>query len=112
MCVFILKFSTTLARFTESVSLIFCSKLPDPAVITELEQKLDELQSETKQLKEKLLSAEEEVKATTTRLNRAQMDIRSLEDTLQEKDESNTRLRDKLSRLEVGNVLSYNADSR
>ncbi|XP_074540150.1 cingulin isoform X3 [Halichoeres trimaculatus] len=76
-------------------------RLPNPAVISELEQKLDELQIETKQLKEKLSLAEEEVKATTTRLNRAQSDIRSLEDTLQEKDESNTRLRDKLSRLEA-----------
>ncbi|XP_034553977.1 cingulin isoform X2 [Notolabrus celidotus] len=76
-------------------------RLPSPAVISELEQKLDESQSEANQLKEKLLLAEEDVKATTTRLNRAQTDIKSLEDTQQEQQEANMRLREKLSRLEA-----------
>ncbi|KAM6995094.1 cingulin isoform 2-T2 [Tautogolabrus adspersus] len=76
-------------------------RLPNPAIITELEQKLDETRGEASQLKEKLSLAEEEVKATNTRLNRANMDIKTLEDAQKEQEEANTRLREKLSRLEA-----------
>ncbi|XP_042346342.1 cingulin isoform X2 [Plectropomus leopardus] len=76
-------------------------RLPDPAVISELEQKLSDTCAEATQLKEKLSLAEEEVEATKTRLNRAQMDIKSLQDAQQEQEEANTRLKEKLSRLEA-----------
>ncbi|XP_041650288.1 cingulin isoform X1 [Cheilinus undulatus] len=76
-------------------------KLPNPAIITELEQKLDETRSEANQLKEKLSLAEEEAKATDTRLIRAQIDIKTLEDAQQEQEGANARLREKLSRLEA-----------
>ncbi|KAM7420829.1 hypothetical protein PAMA_015170 [Pampus argenteus] len=76
-------------------------QLPDPAIITELEQKLDEAHSESRQLKEKLLSVEEELEARKTRLSKAQVDLKSLEDAQQEQTDANTRLREKLSRLEA-----------
>nr|XP_033496918.1 cingulin isoform X1 [Epinephelus lanceolatus] len=76
-------------------------RLPDPSVISELEQKVSEAQGEATQLKEKLLLAEEEVETSKTRLSRAQMDIKSLEDAQQEQEEANTRLKEKLSRLEA-----------
>ncbi|XP_020497608.2 cingulin isoform X1 [Labrus bergylta] len=76
-------------------------RLPNPAIITELEQKLDETRGEASQLKEKLSLAEEEVKATNNRLNKANMDIKTLEDLQKEQEEANTRLREKLSRLEA-----------
>ncbi|CAJ1062269.1 cingulin isoform X1 [Xyrichtys novacula] len=76
-------------------------QLPNPAIISELEQKLDESRHEANQLKEKLSLAEEEVKSTNTRFSRAQLDIKSLEDIQLEQEEANTRLREKLSRLEA-----------
>uniref|UniRef100_UPI0037E9867E cingulin isoform X2 n=1 Tax=Semicossyphus pulcher TaxID=241346 RepID=UPI0037E9867E len=76
-------------------------RLPDPAVISELEQKLDDTRSEVSQLKEKLSVAEEEVKAGETRLHRAQMDVKSLRDAQGDQEEANTRLKEKLSRLEA-----------
>uniref|UniRef100_A0A3P8RVJ7 Cingulin n=1 Tax=Amphiprion percula TaxID=161767 RepID=A0A3P8RVJ7_AMPPE len=76
-------------------------RLPDPATITELEQKLGDAQSEAKQLKEKLSSAEDELEASKTRLSRAQIDINSLRDAQEEQEEANARLREKLSRLEA-----------
>ncbi|XP_038567354.1 cingulin isoform X1 [Micropterus salmoides] len=75
-------------------------RLPDPAIISELEQKLDETRSEASRLKETLSLAEEELEASKTRLSRAQMDVKSLQDAKQEQEEANTRLKDKLSRLE------------
>ncbi|XP_051812261.1 cingulin isoform X3 [Acanthochromis polyacanthus] len=76
-------------------------RLPDPATLTELEQKLDVAQSEAKQLKEKLSSAEDELEGSKTRLSRAQIDINSLRDAQKEQEEANARLREKLSRLEA-----------
>ncbi|KAM9353658.1 cingulin [Symphorus nematophorus] len=76
-------------------------KLPDPAIISELEQKLGETCSEASQLKEKLSLAEEELEASKTRLSRAQMDVKSLQDAQQEQEDANTRLKEKLSRLET-----------
>lgn len=62
---------------------------------------------EASQLKEKLSLAEEEVAASKTHLSRAQMDVKSLQDAQQEQEEANARLREKLSRLEVGPVRSH-----
>nr|XP_046255805.1 cingulin isoform X3 [Scatophagus argus] len=76
-------------------------QLPNPAIISELEQKLDEAHREANQLKEKLSLAEEELEASKTRLSRAQMDIKSLQDAQQEQEEVNIRLKEKLSRLEA-----------
>ncbi|XP_028985679.1 cingulin isoform X2 [Betta splendens] len=75
-------------------------RLPDPAVISELEQKLGEATAEAIKLKEKLSLAEEELGTSNTRLSRAQADLKSLQDAEQEQKEVNTRLREKLSRLE------------
>ncbi|XP_037640944.1 cingulin isoform X2 [Sebastes umbrosus] len=76
-------------------------RLPDPTIISELEQKLGETRGEASQLKEKLSLAEEEVEASKTHLNRAQMDVKSLQDAQREQEEANSRLREKLSRLEA-----------
>ncbi|XP_008287131.1 cingulin [Stegastes partitus] len=76
-------------------------RLPDPATITELEQKLGDAQSEARQLKEKLSSAEDELESSKTRLSRAQIDLNSLQDAQQEQEEANARLKEKLSRLEA-----------
>ncbi|XP_031155152.1 cingulin isoform X2 [Sander lucioperca] len=76
-------------------------RLPDPAIISALEEKLGETQDEANQLKEKLSLAEEEVEASKTRLSSAQMDVKSLQDAQQEQEEANTRLKEKLSRLEA-----------
>jgi len=51
--------------------------------------------------------AEEDAVASRTLLKRAQMDIKSLQDAEQDQEDANTRLREKLSRLEVGHVLSH-----
>ncbi|XP_056900645.1 cingulin isoform X4 [Takifugu flavidus] len=75
-------------------------KLPDPVVITELEDKLEETRREAGQLKEKLSSAEEELEGCKTRLGRAQGEVQSLQECQQELEEANTRLKEKLSRLE------------
>ncbi|XP_068179773.1 cingulin isoform X3 [Antennarius striatus] len=76
-------------------------RLPDPAVVSELEQKLEDARREVSQLKEKLLITEEELEASNTRLSRAQTDLKSLQDTQQEQMEANTRLKEKLLRLEA-----------
>ncbi|XP_070823331.1 cingulin [Chaetodon trifascialis] len=76
-------------------------QLPDPAFISELEQKLGEARGEAAQLKEKLVLAEEELEASKTHLSRAQKDVNSLKDAQQEQEEANTRLKEKLSRLEA-----------
>ncbi|XP_062279359.1 cingulin isoform X1 [Scomber scombrus] len=76
-------------------------RLPDPTIISELEQKLDEARSEANHLKEKLSLAEEELEASNTHLSRAQVDHKSLEDAKQEQEEANRRLKEKLSRLEA-----------
>ncbi|KAA8591629.1 hypothetical protein FQN60_017003 [Etheostoma spectabile] len=74
---------------------------PDPDTISALEEKLGETQNEVSKLKEKLSLAEEEVEASKTRLIRAQMDVKSLQVAQQEQEEANTRLKEKLSRLEA-----------
>ncbi|AWO96588.1 putative cingulin [Scophthalmus maximus] len=76
-------------------------RLPDPATISELEQKLVGAQSEASQLKEKLSLAEEELEAIKTQLSKAQMDFNLLQDSQQEQKDTNTRLKEKLSRLEA-----------
>nr|XP_020462886.1 cingulin [Monopterus albus]XP_020462887.1 cingulin [Monopterus albus]XP_020462888.1 cingulin [Monopterus albus] len=76
-------------------------QLPDPTIISELEQKLGEARNEASQLKQKLSLAEEEMEASETRFSRAQMDLKSLQDAQQEQEEANTRLKEKLSRLEA-----------
>lgn len=79
-----------------------CVQLPDPAVVLEMEQNLKESQSEASQLKDKLSVATVELEATKTRLSRAQTDVKSLQSSQEEQEEANKRLREKLSRLEVG----------
>lgn len=81
-----------------------CLQLPDPAVVSELEQKLEEQRGEARQLKERLSAAEEELGASNARLSRAQMDAKSLQDSQQVQEEANARLKEKLSRLEVGHI--------
>nr|XP_019948190.1 PREDICTED: cingulin-like [Paralichthys olivaceus] len=76
-------------------------RLPDPATISELEQKLVEAGVEANQLKEKLSLAEEEVESRKTQISRAQMDLKSLQDSQQEQKDANARLKEKLSRLEA-----------
>lgn len=65
------------------------------------------MRGEANHLKEKLSLAEEEVEAGKTCLNRAQMDVKSLQDAQQAQEEANTRLKEKLSHLEVGHILSH-----
>ncbi|KAM9724571.1 cingulin isoform 2-T4 [Menidia menidia] len=76
-------------------------RLPSPAIVSELEQKLGEAQSEATQLKEKLSLAEEELDDTKARLSRAQVDVSSLQDAQKDQETTNNRLKDKLSRLET-----------
>ncbi|KAM8870054.1 cingulin isoform 3-T5 [Spinachia spinachia] len=76
-------------------------RLPDPTIISELEQKLGVSLGEASQLKDQLSLAEEEVVASKTHLNRAQTDVKSLQDAQQEQEEANARLREKVSRLEA-----------
>ncbi|XP_061529954.1 cingulin [Phycodurus eques] len=85
-------------------------KLPDPATVSELEQKLREAQIEASHLKEKLQSAEEELEASKSHLSRSQVDLKSFEDAQKEQTESNIRLKDKLSRLEA-QLLTSNAEN-
>lgn len=67
-----------------------------------MEQNLKESQSEASQFKDKLSVATAELEATKTRLGRAQTDVKSLQSSQEEQEEANKRLREKLSRLEVG----------
>ncbi|KAF7669741.1 hypothetical protein LDENG_00146820 [Lucifuga dentata] len=76
-------------------------QLPDPVIISDLEQKLCEAHADISQLKEKLLLAEEDLETSKTRLSRSQMELNLLQDAQQEQDVANTRLREKLSRLEA-----------
>ncbi|XP_026173508.1 cingulin isoform X2 [Mastacembelus armatus] len=76
-------------------------KLPDPAIISELEQQLGDARNEASQLRVKLSLAEEEMVASKTRLNRTQMDFKLLQDSQQEQEGANTHLKEKLSRLEA-----------
>lgn len=73
-----------------------------------MEQNLKESQSEASQLKDKLSLATVELEATKTRLSRAQTDIKSLQSSQEEQEEANKRLKEKLSRLEVG-LVSFKA---
>lgn len=72
-----------------------------------MEQSLKESQSEASELKEKLSVAMGELEATKTRLSRAQMDVKLLQSSQEEQEEANTRLKEKLSRSEVGYILSH-----
>lgn len=80
-------------------------QLPDPTVITELEHKLEESKREGGQMKEKLSSTEEDLESCKTHLSRAQSDVKSLQEAQREQEEANTRLKEKLSRLEVRDLF-------
>uniref|UniRef100_A0A3Q0RVJ4 Cingulin n=1 Tax=Amphilophus citrinellus TaxID=61819 RepID=A0A3Q0RVJ4_AMPCI len=58
-------------------------------------------QDEVTQLKKKLSLTEEELDSSKTQLNRAHLDMNSLQDAQQEQKEANTRLKEKISRLEL-----------
>ncbi|XP_072316383.1 cingulin isoform X2 [Eucyclogobius newberryi] len=75
-------------------------KLPDPATISALEQRLIDARSEASDLKERLSVAEKELEATRTQLKRSELDVRVAEDAQKAQEEVNTRLREKVSRLE------------
>ncbi|XP_056142393.1 cingulin [Lampris incognitus] len=75
--------------------------LKDPAVVSELEQKLGEAQKEVSRLREKVLSAEDDLDTSNIRLSKAQLELNTLQDTQLEQEEANTRLKDKLARLEA-----------
>ncbi|XP_061572841.1 cingulin isoform X2 [Cololabis saira] len=75
--------------------------LPDPATISELEQKLGEAQREASQLNEKLSQAEDELETTKTRLSGAQIEVNSLQDSQRDQEAANTRLKEKTVRLEA-----------
>ena len=84
------------------MSLLFPFKqLPDPATISDLEQKLDEAQRDASKLKEKLSQAEDELETTKTCLSRTQVEVTSLQDTQGDQKAANARLKEKLSRVEV-----------
>uniref|UniRef100_A0A3Q4GCS3 Cingulin n=1 Tax=Neolamprologus brichardi TaxID=32507 RepID=A0A3Q4GCS3_NEOBR len=75
-------------------------RLPDPATISELEQKLNEAQGEVAQLKKKLSLTEEKLDTSKAQLSRAHLDINSLQGAQQEQEEATARLKEKISRLE------------
>jgi len=66
-----------------------------------MEQKVGEAKVEVTRLQEKLSLAEEELQSTKTRLGRAQTELADLRDSEHEQTEASTRLREKLSRLDV-----------
>uniref|UniRef100_A0A3B5MRP9 Cingulin n=1 Tax=Xiphophorus couchianus TaxID=32473 RepID=A0A3B5MRP9_9TELE len=76
-------------------------QLPSPVTISELEQKLSEAQREASQLKVKLSTTEEELETARTGLSKAEMDVNSLRDAQKDQEAANTRLKEKLSRLEA-----------
>ncbi|KAK5606741.1 hypothetical protein CRENBAI_016086 [Crenichthys baileyi] len=76
-------------------------QLPSPATISELEQKLSEAQREASQLKGKLSVTEEELETAKTGLSKAQMDVNALQDAQRDQEVANTRLKEKLLRLET-----------
>ncbi|XP_020783626.2 cingulin isoform X2 [Boleophthalmus pectinirostris] len=76
-------------------------KLPDPATISDLEQKLSEAKSEASQLKEKLSATEKELEGTRTQLKRSELDFTVAEDAQKAQEEVNIRLKEKISRLEA-----------
>ncbi|MEQ2191737.1 hypothetical protein XENOCAPTIV_001913, partial [Xenoophorus captivus] len=63
--------------------------------------KQDEAQREASQLKGKLSVTEEELETAKTGLSKAQMDVNALQDAQRDQEASNTRLKEKLSRLEL-----------
>ncbi|KAJ0000426.1 hypothetical protein NQD34_012268 [Periophthalmus magnuspinnatus] len=76
-------------------------KLPDPATISDLEQRLNEARGEVSQLKERLSAAEKELEGTRTQLKRSELDVTVAEDAQKAQEEVNTRLKEKISRLEA-----------
>ncbi|XP_078788781.1 cingulin isoform X1 [Oryzias latipes] len=76
-------------------------KLPNPATVSDLEQKLGEAQREASRLKEKLSETEQELETIKSHLNRAQADVDSLRETQSDQEATNSRLKEKLSRLEA-----------
>ncbi|XP_031643308.1 cingulin isoform X2 [Oncorhynchus kisutch] len=75
-------------------------QLPDPSVVSGLQSELTDARVERDQLGEKLSSTEQELKSNTERLARTQTELNALRDSQQEQEAANTRLREKLSRLE------------
>ncbi|KAM3872928.1 cingulin [Diretmus argenteus] len=82
-------------------------QLPDPAVISEMEQKLGEALKEATHLRGKLSLAEEDLETSKTNLSRTEVELNTLRDSQKEQEEANARLREKLSRL--GAQLQTNA---
>lgn len=60
-------------------------------------------------MKEKLSSTAEELETCKTRLSRAQKEVQALQESQQEQEEANTRLKEKLSRLEVRDISQKEA---
>ncbi|XP_029593194.1 cingulin isoform X1 [Salmo trutta] len=75
-------------------------QLPDPSVVSGLQSELTDARGERDRLGEKLSSTEQELQSNTERLARTQTELNALRDSQQEQEAANTRLREKLSRLE------------
>uniref|UniRef100_A0A8C8GHL2 Cingulin n=1 Tax=Oncorhynchus tshawytscha TaxID=74940 RepID=A0A8C8GHL2_ONCTS len=75
-------------------------QLPDPSVVSGLQSELTDARGERDRLGEKLSSTEQELQSNTERLARTQTELNALRDSQQEHEAANTRLREKLSRLE------------
>ncbi|KAM9404770.1 cingulin isoform 2-T2 [Salvelinus alpinus] len=76
-------------------------QLPDPSVVSGLQSELTDARGERDRLGEKLASTEQELQSNTERLARTQTELNALRDSQQEQEAANTRLREKLSRLEA-----------
>ncbi|XP_062311610.1 cingulin, partial [Osmerus eperlanus] len=76
-------------------------QLPAPGLLSALEEQLGDARGEAGLLKEKLSLAEQDLESSTERLARVHAEVNVLRDTQLEQEETNTRLRDKLSHLEA-----------
>ncbi|CAL8360878.1 unnamed protein product [Arctogadus glacialis] len=76
-------------------------KLPDPSVVSEMEQKLGEAKGEGTRLQEKLSLVEAELQSSKTCLCRARTELADLRDSEKEQEEASKRIRDKILRLEA-----------
>ncbi|KAJ8005000.1 hypothetical protein DPEC_G00142110 [Dallia pectoralis] len=76
-------------------------QLPDPAVVSGLQSELSEACDQRDRLREKLSSAEQELQSNTDKLFRTQTELKCLSDKQQENQDTNTRLKEKLTRLEA-----------
>lgn len=74
-----------------------------------MEQKLGEAKGEATRLQEKLSLAEEELHSAKSRLGRAQTELADLRESEEEQEQTSTRLREKLLRLEVSTETGLHA---